>query len=1054
MKINLFRNNKKTYAISYAKVIGISYSLLCFVPGYANSDISVNRTSLTSQQENKVKGTVFDAQGEALIGVSIRILGSNIGTITDFDGNFELEVKKGDVLEISYIGYMTQKVPVKGSSLKIVLKEDTQQLDEVVVVGYGTTSKRKTTSAVSQVKADELSKVPVPNITQSLAGRAPGLIVTQSGGGVNAKASISIRGGGTPLYVIDNIICEERDFQNLNPEDIDNMSILKDASATAVYGARAANGIVMVTTKSGKTGKLNVDYSFNYTLNQPAELQDKVDAYTAASYINRGLEYDGRALQYSPEDLELYRNGKDPQGHANTDWQKVTMRTFAPEMRHNLSLTGGSETMKIYTGLGYYNQESIYRTNSNNMQRYNFRTNMEANLKNIGLKVMAGVDAYILDLKEPATANGRGYYTVWSHIQNKLPFEPAYNPFGQIYSGIPDNPLLDISNDGGYYKESKTSVRGNLNLEWAVPWVEGLTLKASSSYTIANDRNKTWSKTAQAYDWEGKPATANKPSLSKNTYYHNNFNAQFFADYAHTFNSVHTVGATFGIEASGQDYDNSSLSRKDYIFDVDQIGSGPVDTAENGSSEGVGYRRAALIGRLKYDYAAKYMIEGNIRYDGSDYFPSGNRWGAFFSGSLAWAISEENFWKNWKLDQIFDQFKLRASYGEIGQDFLDLDGDGSSDRFAYVSSYTLNTRGAYLDGKWYPSFSEGSLISPDMTWYTTKDFNIGADFSTLNSRLSGSVDYFAKVTTGYLASPSNVGYTSTLGKGLPVVKSNGESIRRGFEFVVQWKDHIGDFKYGISGNMTFFDDRWNINPNESETDLKNPYKRSTQVGAYTGNYYKSLGYYTNYEDILNSPKRNGSTSLMAGDLKFYDFNGDGKIDGDDQYRMGNGKSPRSNYGITIDLNYKGWYMNMLWQGATNYNIYIDSMLQGGNSNKLPVIYEFQTDIWAPDNTDALYPRQHATAGFNGSNNFVGTNFWLVDAHYIRLKNMSVGYDFKHKLLKNVAWMTKCNLSLAGYNLLTFSPAKKWGFDPESGSDGNGYTYPISRVYTVSLNIGF
>lgn len=1007
------------------------------------------------QQNGTCTGIVTDQNGETVIGASVVVKGTTNGTISGLDGDFSIpSVKKGDVIIITYVGYVSQEIVWDGKPMKVILKEDSKTLDEVVVVGYGTTSKRKTTSAVSQVKADDIAKVPVPNITQSLAGRAPGLIVTQSGGGVNAKASISIRGGGTPLYVIDNIICEERDFQNLNPEDIDQMSILKDASATAVYGARAANGIVMVTTKTGKTGKLNVDYSFNYTLSQPADLQDKVDSYTAANYVNRGLEYDGRAPQYTLEDLELFRNGKDPQGHANVDWQDITMRNFAPEMRHNLTLTGGSETMKIYTGLGYYNQESIYRTNSNNMQRYNFRTNMEATLKNIGLKVAAGVDAYIVDLNEPATASGRGYYTTWSHIQNKRPWEPAYNQFGQIYSGTTDNALVDISNEGGYYKESKSSVRGNLNLEWAVPWIEGLTLKALGSYTIANDRNKSWNKSAQTYDWEGNPATANKPSLSKETYYHRNFNTQFFADYARTFNNVHTIGATFGMEASGQDYDNSGLSRKEYIFDVDQIGSGPVETMENWSGEGVGYRRAALIGRLKYDYAAKYMAEANIRYDGSDYFPSGKRWGAFFSGSVAWAASEEKFWSDWGLKKIFDQFKLRASYGEIGQDFLDLNGDYVADRFAYVSSYTLYTRGAFLGEKWYPSFSEGALISPDMTWYTTKDFNLGIDFSSLNSRLSGSLDYFAKVTTGYLATPSNVGYTSPLGKTLPVVKSNGESIRRGFEFVLQWKDHIGDFNYGVSANMTYYDDRWNVNPNEAETGVKNPYKRGTQVGAYTGIYYKNLGYYTDYLDILNNPKRNGSTNLMAGDLKYYDFNGDGKIDGDDQYRMGNGTSPRANFGINVDMSYKGWSFNMLWQGATNYNIYVDAILMGGNSNDLPVIYDFQTDIWSPDNRNALYPRQHASAGFNGNNNFVGTDFWLVDARYIRLKNMSIGYDFKHKLLKKVTWMTKCNLSLAGYNLLTFSPAKKWGFDPESGSSGSGYTYPISRVYTVSLNIGF
>ena len=388
MKMNLLWNRKMTYSMSCLKVVGIGCSLLCLASVNAASETLDSAPLPIVLQENTIKGTVYDAQGETLIGVSILIEGSMVGTVTDFDGNFELAARKGQVLVISYIGYLTQKVTVGNSPLKVILKEDTQQLDEVVVVGYGTTSKRKTTSAVSQVKADELSKVPVPNITQSLAGRAPGLIVTQSGGGVNAKASISIRGGGTPLYVIDNIICEERDFQNLNPEDIDQMSILKDASATAVYGARAANGIVMVTTKSGKTGKLNVDYSFNYTLSQPADLQNKVDAYTAASYVNRGLEYDGRAPQYTQKDLDLFRNGQDPQGHPNVDWQDITMRTFAPEMRHNLTLTGGGETMKIYTGLGYYNQESIYRTNSNNMQRYNFRTNLEANLKNIGLKMV------------------------------------------------------------------------------------------------------------------------------------------------------------------------------------------------------------------------------------------------------------------------------------------------------------------------------------------------------------------------------------------------------------------------------------------------------------------------------------------------------------------------------------------------------------------------------------------------------------------------------------------------------------------------------------------
>lgn len=998
------------------------------------------------QQDKSCTGVVKDAVGEPVIGAAVAVKGTSNGTITRIDGDFTLNnVKKGSVITISFVGYVPQEVVWKGAPLNITLLEDAQLVDEVVVVGYGTTSKRKTTSAVSQVKADDLAKVPVPNITQSLAGRAPGLIVTQSGGGINTMASISIRGGGTPLYVIDGVICEERDFQNLNTEDIDQMTVLKDASATAIYGARAANGIIMVTTKRGQAGKINIDYTFNYTLSQPADLEKKLDSYTAATYVNRGLAYDGRAAQYTDEDLQLYKDGTDPYGHPNTDWQDVTMRSFAPEYRHNLAFTGGNETMKVYTGLGYYNQESIYRTNSNNMQRYNLRTNIEMNFKPIGLKVVTGIDAYIVDTDSPATASANGYYTVWSHIQNKRPMEAAYNQYGQIYSGTTDNPLLDISDEGGYVKERKSSVRANLNMEWSLPWVEGLKLKAIGSYAIANDRYKYWYKTAPSYDWEGNPATAGSPSLYKYTYYNRYFNTQFLADYSRTFNNVHTIGATFGIEASGNDYDNLSASRKDYVFDVDQLNSGPDDSMENSSSEGVGVRRAALIGRIKYDYAARYMAEFNVRYDGSDNFPKGNRWGTFFSGSLAWTPSEEKFWTDWNINKVFNWFKVRASYGEIGLD--------DTDRYSYVTSYSLTQRGAYLGGQWYAGFSEGDLVSTDITWYTTKDFNIGFDFASLNNRLSGSVDYFAKVTTGYIASPSNVGYTSPLGKDLPDVMSDGESIRRGFEFVLQWKDSVGDLKYGVSANMTLYDSRYNINPYESETTLKNPYMRTTQVGRYYGYVYKTLGYYTDYEDVMNSPKRNSSTNLMAGDLKYYDFNGDGKIDGDDQTLGGSGTSPRANYGFTVDLGYKGWTFNMLWQGATNYNLYVNSILQGGNSNYLPVIYEFQTDIWAPDNTNSLYPRQHASAGYNGNNNFVSSDFWLVDAHYIRLKNLSIGYDFKHKLLRNVGWMSKCVLSLAGYNLLTFSPAKKWGFDPEAGT-GTGYSYPVSRVYTVSLNIGF
>lgn len=995
----------------------------------------------------KIKGVVNDPTGTPVIGANIRVKGTSTGTISDIDGNFVLEVDgNAELLEVSYIGYKTQDIPLKGKKeFTIVLKEDTETLDEVVVVGYGTTSKRKATAAISSVNADDIAKAPVPDVTQSLAGRAPGLIITQSGGGVGTTANISIRGGGTPLFVIDDVISEARDFENLNPEDIEQMSVLKDASATAVYGARAANGIILVTTKQGKVGKMNVDYNFNYNLTKPAYLPKKLNSYEALSSQNLARENDGMAPVTSEEDLLKYKNGTDPYNFPNTDWYELCMRNFAPEQRHNLAVRGGNETLKVYSALGYYDQGSIYKTNSVNMQRYNFRTNIVATFKEIGLKFSSGVDAYIWDMTEPYTHQGRGSATIWSHIVTHEPWYLGYNQYGQL-SNNPNNPLVDISSDGGYFKQQRTTVRGNMGLEWDVPFLQGLKLKALGSYAIANDRDKAWQKTPYMYDLEGNPNEPSKPNLSKNTYYYRNFTTQFFADYNRTFNNLHSIGAMFGLEASGSDYDNSSLSRQEYLLDIDQIATGPVNTAKNSSSEGVSYRRASLISRLKYDYAAKYIAEASMRYDGSDYFPRDNRWGLFFSGSLAWVISEEEFWEPLKEKHIFDMFKIRGSYGEIG---LDGSTDGRLGRYEYVPSYNYNDRGGYIGQQFYPGFSEGALVSSDITWYTSKNMNVGFDFASLNNRLSGTIEYFRMSTTGYLASPSNVGYTAPLGVSLPKIISDGESIRQGAEFLLSWQDNIGELKYNISGNLTFYQDRWNINPDESEVNLKNPYKRSTQVGSYWGLGYNCLGYYKNYEDIMNSPKRPESVNLGAGDLKYEDFNGDGIINDNDQHRIGHASSPRMNYGLSLGLEYKGWFMNMLWQGAGAYDIEYAYRTQ----EKMLVYFDFQKDAWSLDNQDALFPRLRSASGVNGYNNNMASTFWLVNGKYIRLKNLSIGYDFKNNVLKNVGWLTKCSLSLTGYNLLTFSPAKSYGLDPEIG-DGRMFNYPISQTYSISLNLGF
>ena len=994
-----------------------------------------------------IKGVVIEAEtDDPIVGASVVCKGMPaIGTSTDIDGNFTLEVPDNvNTLVVSYIGMLTREVEITSNDLTIFLEESASNLDEVIVVGYGTTTKRKTTTSVSVVKASDIEATPVPNISSAMAGRAAGLIVQQTGGGVDATSNMSIRGGGDPLFVIDNVVSEKREFNNLNPADIESISVLKDAAGTAIYGQRAGNGIIIVTTKRGKEGHVNVNYSYNISLSQPADLPAKLGSYEGALYVNMGNIYDGLSPTYSDEVLALYKNGTNPD-YPNVDWQKEVLRAAAPEQRHLLTITGGAGKVKAYTALSYYDQESLYRSNTLTYKRYNGRTNITVDFSEIGLTVNTGLEAYVTNRHDPS----QGYYQVWSHIQNKTPMNIARNPLGQPYNGTTDNPLLDISEDGGYTKAVNTNVRGTIDATWSVPWVKGLSIVGRASYAVLSVRQKIWNLKAAGYNWEGVPGTPTPPSLTKVANFYDYFTTQLFANYNRDFGE-NNIEATLGIEANGSGYDNNQLARSQYVLDVDQIGAGPVGTQTNSAEDGVQYHNASVIFRLHYDYGARYLAEFALRHDGSDLFPKNKRWGTFFSGSLGWNISEEKFWQDSRINEVLNMLKVRASWGEIGQ-------DSGVGRYAYMSSYQMSARGAFINGTWYPTFALGALPSPDISWYTQRDFNVGFDFAMFNNQFSGSVDYFYKSTKGYLASPSDVGYTSPLGQSLPTVISNGESRRRGVDFTLQYNGRVGDFTYQVGGNFTFYDERWNINPYESETSLKNPYTRQTQVGDYYGNLYKNLGYFKSADDIMNSVWRLSSQNIMAGDLKYWDFNGDGKIDGSDQYRMGKSSSPRANYGINLAGQFKGFFLTMLWQGATSYNLYAGGeRMNGAYSGALqglPVKYKFQTDIWTPQNTNALFPRQHSSSAWTNYNNGVGSDFWLIDAKYIRLKNLTIGYDFKRILLRNVKWIAKLDLTLTGYNLLTFSPAKKWGFDPETGSS-DGYSYPVSRVYTLGINIGF
>ena len=1014
-------------------------------------------TPRVEQSDQKViTGTVMDAFGP-VAGANVIVKGTTNGTMTDMEGKFSLEVPEGATLEISYIGYITQRIKVgRESSLNITLLEDSQALDEVVVVGYGSTTKRSLIASVSSVNSEELDNLPIPNMSKGLAGRAPGLIVKTSGGGVNNKAQISIRGGSTPLVVIDGVIRNYDDFIQMPSEDIESLSLLKDASATAVYGSRAADGIIQVTTKKGKEGKPYIEYGFNMSFSQPAHWEEPMNSWERAEYANLAKQNDGLPETFSEDRIQKMRDGSDPLQNNNTRWRDLVLRNFAPQSQHSIRMSGGTEINNYYVSLSHLDQESLYKTNTYNMQRTNFRLSQNSLIKAIGLKVTTTLDGYLQKETHPYTASSSEPWYVFSHIQNNSPLTPGVNKYGLPYNSS-DNPVAETAKDAGYLREEEKVINGNLKLEWAVPWVDGLRLSATGNYRYGFTPYKQWRKDAAKYDWDSQePQYSGLPSLYIKNDYGYTWTTQFFAYYDKTFGK-HTINALAGYEET-YGYSNSYwLSRENYQFPIDQINPGPEDTQKNGGSESES-GRAGWVGQVKYNYDNRYFVEGSIRYDGSDNFPEDHRWGTFFSASVGWSIADEAFMAPLVEKNIFNQLKLRASYGQVG---LDNWGDENNvyhiGRFEYLTSYSLNTKGYVINGAYVPTFSEGGIPSSDISWFTTEQVDVGIDFSSLNNRLYGTADYFFYKTHGFLYAPNqiDVGYTDPLGMSLPRVSTDGEYRRAGFDLNVGWRDSYEDFTYDLSFNVTKFDQLWAYDPSESVSSVMNPYKRTSQQKGYYGVLYENLGFFTDAEDVYNSVKPLGSTDLTAGDLKYNDFNGDGKIDDADQVRLGKNSFPRANFGLNIKLGYKGFFLNMLFQGSSRFDMYIagTAAMNGGQTGELPVIYEYQTDFWRPDNTDARYPRLMSSAGLNGNNNYLSSDFWLINGAYLRMKDISFGYNFKQSLLKNISWISKATLAFSGQNLFTISESLKYGLDPENASTEH-YGYPNERVYAISLSVGF
>lgn len=990
-------------------------------------------------QKRTVSGVIVDAAGEPIIGGTVQEKGTTNGTITDFDGKFTLTVPEGALLSISYVGYQTQEITVDGSDIKVKLREDTEMLDEVVVIGYGTSSAKKMVSAVTAVKGEKLQGLPESNMLSSLQGRASGVVIQNQGGEPGSTPKISIRGGGTPVYVIDGVIASEWDFNTLNADDIESMSILKDAASLAVYGSRAADGIVLVKTKEGKKGKTSINYSFNAQFSQPTILPKRLDSYTYATVQNQAAEYDGMGEYaiFSPEELDLLQNQTDPYRYPNTNWYDLGLKNFAPEYRHSLSVNGNQKNLNYYVSLGMFEQGSLYTSDALNYSRYTLRSNVNTTFEEIGLKVGLNVNGAMEKKKYP----GFSAKSIWEHLNSKNPTDIAFNPDGTLNS-ISDNPMMEMDERSGYAKNDGMFVNTQLLAEWAVPWVKGLSLGTMFNYRLNATHAKTLNARAPQYGLDGTPLQVANPTLKEEAYFGSQYNFELNASFLRTFADVHTIDAKAVFTASENEGFNFEAFRKDYLSTtVDQLFAGSsIGMTNTGNSEEGG--RMGLVGRVKYDYASRYYIEGSFRYDGSDNFAPGHRWGFFPSVALAWDITEEPFFKNLELKNV-NLLKLRGSYGQTGT-------ESEVNRFGYLSTYSLVENAICIGGNLYSGFNEGALVSPELlSWYTRDSYNYGLDYAFFQHRLKGSVDYFFYITKGGLMSPADR-YITPLGTELPQIKSDSEHRREGFEVSARWSDKVGnDFNYEVGTNMTYYNNLYVKNVSESLSALMNPYQRNTHQTDYYGLLLVDNGLYQSVDQVLGSPRRPESTETKLGDIVYQDINGDGKVNSEDKVRYGMPTSPHFTYGVDFLLSYKGFSLSGLFYGTGKRHMMFGIAARSADTQNIKNAY--QLDYWRPDNTDALFPRISTTSRVNGENNYIESSFYLKNASFFRLKNLTLAYDFKYKLLKNVKWLTTCRVNLTGSNLFTISGVSDY-FDPETTNTNGGY--PVSRVYSFGVTVGF
>lgn len=1008
-------------------------------------------TAATFAQTATVSGVVKDDTGEPVIGAGVLVKGTTLGTITDIDGHFSFRADDlNGVLVVSFVGMETQEIPMKGKgTFDIVLKSSNTLLEEVQVVAYGAQKKVTLTGSISSVNTDELLKVPTASIGNMLSGVLSGVSSIQSSGQPGGDdPDVFIRGISTlntmnakPLYLVDGV---ERSFFQIDPNEVENITILKDASSTAVFGVRGANGVIIVTTKRGKEGKAKINASFSYGIQTPTRMPEFVNSYDYATFLNEAYTNDGKDPKFTPEAVEAFRTHSNPIIYPDTDWMELLFKSSAPQTQGNVNISGGTERVRYFISMGMLDQKGFFKNHDTrydanfNFNRYNYRANLDIDFTKTTL-VAINMGGRVEKRNFPRS--GDDINQLFRRIYWATPFSGPGIVDGKWIKGNSQYLPVGLS-DGlgniygrGYGSKTTNVVNLDLALTQKLDFVtKGLQFKIKVAYNSGYDHTKERATSIESYQpWYRKDVTwmEHPAGSDPNEVVYIQDGEAGLISYAESFGKSRDWYA----EASFDWKRDFGLHHLSALALYNQSKTYYPDSDYPGIPRGY----VGLVGRVTYDYDNKYLIEGNVGYNGSENFAPGNRYGFFPAVSGGWVLTQEEFLKD---NPVVNFLKIRASYGIVGNDRYHLYGTGFMDRFLYLpNSYFIGSGYQFGTGtSWSPGAYEKSFGNSGLSWEKSAKQNYGIDFSLFNQKLSGSIDYFYEKRTDILAKASTDPIIHAM--SLPVLNL-GIVSNKGVELNLKWNHKINSFRYWTNLNVSYAKNKI-VYQDEVPSEYTYTLKTGHPVGQPFGLKVRGF-YYEGMEDVADH-----SYVLKEGDVVYEDLNHDGKIDDNDKTAIGYPSYPLLNAGLTLGFEYKGFDFSMLWVGATKTSRVLEETFRkplGETYDRSLMSHQF-TDRWTPETAaTAKLPR----ATIDGvKNNYRDSELWVKDASYLRLKNIEIGYNFRLPFMPKIG-MEKMRVFMTGYNLLTFDKLKI--SDPESMSSGVPQ-YPVMRVINFGLNVSF